>query len=273
MIKLMKSRVGTLCPVMGLVLLISFFPAGAARADLGDNIAIAVGQILDAINGLDLPPVELEFDYEGVSFTFTVVGVALCDPPFPNAEPNLTPDPPYNSYGCENVSDVDVEVVPAGDTADISITIENLFVDFEMEREYGICVDTGPPFYIPIPPCDECDSGDPIDSEGYLLISNATVALSVEIDYSEACPTVSIVPGSVQTTSENTDIVLDGDPCIELSLLILGPVIEPMIEEGMSTALELFLTESTSELNDAICALPENEASWGDVKRGYGSGN
>ncbi len=263
----LRSRTGFFTALFGAVILMSALLPTRAVAGIPESIDEALSEFFDLINGLELEEPTLETSFMGTNFTFTLKGVALCEPADPWADPELIPDPPYNSYGCENVSDVDVIIVPTMDEADVTISIEPFFLDFEMDRDYGICID---PFF-QTPPCNECSSGSNFVSDGYLL-GDGTLTLTLAIDTQNVCPEVTVVPGSVQITFDNTAIELQGDACMAFLMDTFAPFIEPLIENILSMALEEFLTENQGTINDLIClATPAEQRSLGEIKYQYRS--
>jgi hypothetical protein len=235
------------------------FLPGSASAQLGDDIAAAIQEVIGNLQGTELLNPTYETDFMGQHFVITLVGFALCEPSNPWAEPNLTPEPPFNSYGCENVSDVDVTVAPSETSADVGIAVDHLFVDFTLERDWGIC--------IPLTPCDECiGSGSPVTSDGYLL-GGASLTLTLALEEVGSCTEVAIDPGSVEITLNDPVIALQGDACLASLMSTFGPAVMPMLEEALSAGLEELLIASTAEINDIICtATPARPSSWGGLK-------
>jgi len=251
----------TITAVMACAVLIgAMLLPGVARADLDGDLTMALSQLCDQINGLELAEPSVDYEFYGVGVTATVVGFAMCEPTDPWAEPAATPTPPFNSYGCESVSDVEVDVDPTGDSAVVTVAFDHFFLDFEMQRDYGICI-----------PCGECNpfGGDPVDSEGYLL-GSASLSMEFTIDSSPECPGVEMVPGSCVIDLGDPTIVMRNDSCLNDLISFLKPVIIPAVETTMSEAMELFWIGMENDIEDLVCTTsPTEDGSWSGLKAQY----
>ncbi len=244
---------------------------GTAPADLDDDIAAAFdefinGLIGDEVEGLGvegyapIPPIDPYPAYL-CHWEVTLIGLALCSPTDPWAPPTPVPVPPGGVYECDSAAVVDAVVTPGETSADILITVDPVFLDFVIERDYGLC------------PWWEPGSGPPVTSDGYMLI-DATITATVELEVAGGCVQATLVPGSVDVSlGENTrEMHVQGDGCVDFYFSIFSEAVWNALNPVLETALEEIIIGLMGDVSQLLCDLtPASESTWGSVKILYRS--
>jgi hypothetical protein len=230
-----------------------------AFADLEDDIIAVFDEYINGLTGAEISGLEVEGQVvtdDVYYWKVTVLGFAFCYPADPWAPPTPSPDPPYGVYECQSAADVDVVVTPGEDGADVLITIDPVFLDLVLEREWGLC------------PWWEAGSGSPVIRDAYLLV-DATIAATLQLDFTGECVRATLVPGSLQVTlGENTrEMTVNGDGCVDFWLDILAPSIWHMLGPMLADAFEEVIEDQMAGISDSLCDLtPVESGTWGSMK-------
>jgi len=230
-----------------------------AFADLEDDIIAVFDEYMNGLIGSEIDSLEVEGDVvtdDIYHWKVTVLGFAFCYPADPWAPPDPAPVPPDGAYECVSAADVDAVVTPGEGGADVFITIDPIFLDLVLEREWGVC------------PWWEVGSGHPVIRDAYVLM-DAAIAATLELDVTGGCVQATLVPGSLHVTlGEHTcEFTVNGDGCVDFWIHIFGPAICGLAAPLLADAFEAIIEDQMAGISESLCDLtPVKSSTWGSVK-------
>jgi hypothetical protein len=205
---------------------------GEAKADLADDVAIAIEHALNGMIGTEIQ-VTANGSIEGIGMVVNLQGFAFCLPPYPAADPEPDPLPPSNAYGCVNAVLVAVDLLPDETGGEATILIDMRFSDLITERDRTLF-------------CGEFGSGT-VFGNGYIL-TNCTIHAGFAIVPENGCPrlyldAVSIDPGPLNWAF--TDLCLVSQQALLQFMLTLFDDVD---DEYFTQVTELAFDVASQEL-------------------------
>lgn len=222
----------------------------AARADLGDDVALALAHALNGMQGNEIQT-EMAGNVLGVDFVIGLTGFSFCLPPDPAAEPDPAPVPPDNAYGCRNAAQVVVDLLPGDVAGEATVQADTLFVDLATTRDRS--------FY-----CGEIGSGT-VQGTGYAL-SSCTIVAGLELYEEGGCQQMRLAGVTVERGPIDWTFT---DDCLDMWTILIQ-MVESMLDGQLADFFTQVLEPVVAVANQELCTMtPGAEASWGGMKASY----